>query len=453
MKRIYFMIVALLTLVGGVNAKTVETTLWEDTYVSGVELNAETVATFKEGDVLRVYVTVPAGGANFKIVYKSSVDGWAEHIIPSIGEWPWVNGGETYKDFALTAVDITALSGQNIYIYKGDNSTITKVSLISAVSPTSTTSVWSGDTPHDLDNWNGLQLTSSTYTDILSGAKKGDVLKVTYTSDESGKINICNSGYSSFTGGENSVSTTAEAATVEFEITTATILESIQTGGIVINGVNAMLSAVDLLTYADSYDCVPATIGSDGIATFSSTKNLDFSGTGVTPYYVSAIATGTVTLTAATNATTWEYCGYILKGPEGTYDVPVAASATYPAATYLKGQTSEGTVKASESEDTKFRYIYAKDKNDNTKIGFFKLVADHTLAAHRAYLETETDITPDHNARLVLKFEDDPTAIDEVKSAAQPVKADNVYYNLNGQRVEKAKKGLYIQNGKKVVIK
>jgi hypothetical protein len=52
----------------------------------------------------------------------------------------------------------------------------------------------------------------------------------------------------------------------------------------------------------------------------------------------------------------------------------------------------------------------------------------------------------------VLKFEDDPTAIDEVKSAAQPVKADNVYYNLNGQRVEKPTKGIYILNGKKVLF-
>jgi hypothetical protein len=30
---------------------------------------------------------------------------------------------------------------------------------------------------------------------------------------------------------------------------------------------------------------------------------------------------------------------------------------------------------------------------------------------------------------------------------------DNNYYNLNGQRVSQPKKGLYIVNGKKVVIK
>ena len=109
-----------------------ETTLWEGEYTDGVELNNETVASFVAGDVLRVYVTVPEGGANFKIVYKGAPD-WNETTIPSIAEWTWVNGGETYKDFTLTADDITAFSGKNIYIYKGEKSTITKVSVLKDV--------------------------------------------------------------------------------------------------------------------------------------------------------------------------------------------------------------------------------------------------------------------------------------------------------------------------------
>lgn len=131
MKKIMFLIGALMATVGQLNAKTTETTLWEETYSDGVELNSETVGTMKAGDVLRVYVTVPEGGANFKIVYKGEANGWAETAIPSINnQWPWVNGGETYKDFTLTADDITALTGMNIYIYKGENSTIDKVSLL-----------------------------------------------------------------------------------------------------------------------------------------------------------------------------------------------------------------------------------------------------------------------------------------------------------------------------------
>lgn len=130
MKKFYSFFMALCLSVMMVNAKTVETVLWEDTYVDGVEINSAAIATFKAGDILRVYVTVPESGANFKIVYKGAPD-WSETTIPSITtQWPWVNGGETYKDFALTEADLTAFSGKNIYVYKGDNSTIVKVSLL-----------------------------------------------------------------------------------------------------------------------------------------------------------------------------------------------------------------------------------------------------------------------------------------------------------------------------------
>ena len=43
------------------------------------------------------------------------------------------------------------------------------------------------------------------------------------------------------------------------------------------------------------------------------------------------------------------------------------------------------------------------------------------------------------------------TAIGQV--ATQKAAARNEFYNLAGQRVEQPKKGLYIQNGKKVIIK
>ena len=40
-----------------------------------------------------------------------------------------------------------------------------------------------------------------------------------------------------------------------------------------------------------------------------------------------------------------------------------------------------------------------------------------------------------------------------MKTAEETNLENAVIYNLNGQRVDKAQKGLYIVNGKKVVIK
>ena len=136
MKKLLTILILLLTVTTRGYAGLVETTLWEGTYNGEIELNSETVATFKAGDVLRVYATVPEGGANFKIVYKGAPD-WTETTIPSFdNQWPWINGDKTYKEFTLTEGDLTAISGKNIYIYKGENSVITKVTLITEEAPT-----------------------------------------------------------------------------------------------------------------------------------------------------------------------------------------------------------------------------------------------------------------------------------------------------------------------------
>ena len=133
MKKLLTILILLLAVASQGWAELTEHTLWNGTYDNGIELNSE-VATFKAGDILRVYATVPEGGANFKICYKGESNGWSETAIPSLGEnpgqWPWINYNPGYYEFTLTAEDISALSDMNIYIYKGANSTITKVTHI-----------------------------------------------------------------------------------------------------------------------------------------------------------------------------------------------------------------------------------------------------------------------------------------------------------------------------------
>lgn len=183
MKKIYSFLMALCLSAMMLNAKTVETTLWEGVYAGEIELNAATIASFKAGDILRVYVTVPEGGANFKIVYKGAPD-WSETTIPSIGnQWPWVNGGETYKEFALTAEDLTAFAGKNIYIYKGDNSEITKVSLITEEKDTKETTLWEGEYTGEIE-LNAATVATFKADDILrvyvAASAEGGNFKLVY---------------------------------------------------------------------------------------------------------------------------------------------------------------------------------------------------------------------------------------------------------------------------------
>lgn len=130
MKEMKNILSVFMLLLAGMTVSATETTLWQGTYSDGIEINSETIATFKAGDILCIYLTVPEGGANFKICYKGAGNGWSETSIPSLNnQWPWVNGGQGSFEIPLTVGDISAITSQNIYIYKGDNSVITKVTL------------------------------------------------------------------------------------------------------------------------------------------------------------------------------------------------------------------------------------------------------------------------------------------------------------------------------------
>jgi hypothetical protein len=69
-----------------------------------------------------------------------------------------------------------------------------------------------------------------------------------------------------------------------------------------------------------------------------------------------------------------------------------------------------------------------------------------TLAAHTAYLPVGTS-TADYKA-----FGSIVTSI-EVIDVKPETKVDNVYYDLSGRRINKPSKGLYLQKGKKVLVK
>jgi hypothetical protein len=187
MKKFFMLLVVALTFTG---VKAAENVIWEGTYVDGIEISSETIATFEAGDVLRVYVTVPEGGGNFKICFKGDPD-WSETAIPSIdNQWPWVNSDETYKDFTLTQDDLTAMTGKNIYIYQGDNSVITKITLITNDTEPDPAegeqTVWEGT---EQISWNtevapGTQF--ETPEGIFAGLEKGNVIRLytTTTYDE-----------------------------------------------------------------------------------------------------------------------------------------------------------------------------------------------------------------------------------------------------------------------------
>jgi hypothetical protein len=281
---------------------------------------------------------------------------------------------------------------------------------------------------------------------MFANVKEGDKIVVNASKSNGGQVWIAKltEGYDE----ENLLDGASITDNVSYTLS-AGDANMIKERGIRLKGKNFTLTSIGLIPVS-----VKAIISSTGIGTFCSSKDLDFTGTNVTPYYASDVAKGTVTLTSVKK--TASNTGYILKGSEGVYAIPVIVEeVTAPTTNYLKA-TGDNGANVTASAGSTFHYIFAKKGDDASSVGFYKLTADHTLAAHKAYLETTEDITPTTTgtARASLIFiDDETTSIKKVEKVEKVEKSDGVFYNLAGQRVAQPTKGLYIVNGKKVVIK
>jgi cephalosporin-C deacetylase len=320
--------------------------------------------------------------------------------------------------------------------------------------------VWEGS--QATGNWENYVNLSYDNRGELANARMTDIIRVTLTTtDEDAQVQLSNpaNGWAAFSDAAfSNLNYSIEPQTFSYAIASASVLEDIQQTGIIVAGKNITISRVELVKTAGRYNAASVTIGAEGIISYSSSKSLDFSGTGLTPYYASEATTGTVTMTSV--ATTWGYQGYLIKGAAGTYDVPVTENAEYPSPNYLKA-TSDYSATVDASTDGAYHYIFAK-KNDNSEYGFYKLTSNTTLAAHKAYLETSTDIVPVGGTRLSISFDGVVTGIyeiangeisDEPNSRTVPM-THSPLYDLQGRRVSSPQKGgIYIKNNRKYIIK
>ena len=54
---------------------------------------------------------------------------------------------------------------------------------------------------------------------------------------------------------------------------------------------------------------------------------------------------------------------------------------------------------------------------------------------------------------VILGFDSNPAAIENITEATDENKGDGYYYDLQGRRVQNPTRGIYIHNGKKIVVK
>ena len=236
-----------------------------------------------------------------------------------------------------------------------------------------------------------------------------------------------------------------------------------------------------------AYLSVPTEIPAVGTA--GSTETIKVSAAGQVPYYNSQSldfssldALGVKAYTATgydySSGTIWltrvkqvpAETGILIMAPQGEYPVPTASVASVYA-NMFKGTLTGTTIQTHETiadEDYINYYLSSGDAG----VGFYKVTKEGgvTIGANRCYLPIKNkDAAGTRSAgsgqnqiafeeadevigiQLLRSIGDDEDGTTDLTPALS--KGEGAWYTLQGQRVAKPGKGLYIRNGKKVVIR
>ena len=223
------------------------------------------------------------------------------------------------------------------------------------------------------------------------------------------------------------------SAAFELSETTNILIKGAQGGGANGNG----LDYVIIHKYPSS---IPATVTSAGWATLYSPYALDFSGVTGLAAYTATCSESTVTLTKVNTVPAGT--GVVLKGAADTYNIPVIASSTTDKGHLLGSATGATAFNAYDG----YTLYMLKMVSGNAQ---FVPMTSGSLAAGKAYLKIASGNSSLARSLNVV-FADETTGIQTVQG--EGVAADG-YFNLSGQRVSQPTKGLYIVNGKKIIVK
>lgn len=185
-------------------------------------------------------------------------------------------------------------------------------------------------------------------------------------------------------------------------------------------------------------------VTSVGYATFCPSVNMSFAGVeGIEACTAAVSVDGKITYTPVSTVASGE--GALLRTTSGgaiTVGVPVKTDATEPnEGNAFVGITTEQ--KLAQTADGCTNYILA---NGASGVGFYKVNTNGSwVKAGTAYLK----VAPS-SAREFFSLDDETTGINAISNEQSTM---NSVFDLQGRRVAQPQKGLYIVNGKKVVIK
>ena len=183
---------------------------------------------------------------------------------------------------------------------------------------------------------------------------------------------------------------------------------------------------------------IPVTVSSAGLATFASNSKLDFTNVENLEAYIAKENGSTIELHKVNKVPAETGVLLRAKNDATDFNVPVTTAAADDVAGNIFVRGTGAAVATGEGP-----YNYVLGKHDGV-VGFYK-AGGMVVATNKAYLQTTIAA-----ARIDVNF-DETTALTLVNSEKRTVNSD--VFDLQGRKVANPTKGLYIVNGKKVVVK
>lgn len=368
--------------------------------------------------------TMPAEAVTFTALWTALPVATANHYKYS------------YKD-AQHYVNSTYRNPRGGIAVSGDNQSIPNGNLCESLGGITSVAITSAQ-------YDGKGTHMDAYLKIATGGSSK--VTITIASGYVGTLTLKANGYSANAG--ISVSDAVKVSGSEGGVATAednfnALVYTLYPGAhnITCSSKNMYISEMDIVT--EEVTSVPVTVAESGWTSLASAYALDFanaedasSNKNLKAYVISDITSSAVTLTSVESAPA--ETGLILKGTASTaYTIPVSAS---PASITTNELSAAVTATAVETESV---YVVSG--------GELKLFTGTEIPAGKAYLQ-KSKVDAVGARSLSFIFDDETTGISNVENSQRQL-LDGDFYNLAGQRVAAPAKGMYIVNGRKVVIK
>ena len=194
-----------------------------------------------------------------------------------------------------------------------------------------------------------------------------------------------------------------------------------------------------------------------GIMTYASKYNLDFSGVeGLTAYFATEYDPITQKLTMEPQGIVKACSGMMLTGEtDKSYTIPLATEPASNVDNYLVGLIEETDVAQTQRiRGTDYTTFILADGNEG--INWYKLAeTSYPLKTNSAYLQLPNDIAPQeasHSNKLTMVFGNEE---DGIRTATTSMRQADRWYSIDGRQlqIKPTTKGIYVNSGRKVVIK